>query len=59
MFLTIKTAACVSGLAAYAGPCYVAPAMDNRPYIGFVNFCPNVSDCYKLNADDVRYHAGF
>ena len=28
---------------AYAGPCFVAPAMNNRPYIGYANFCPSVS----------------
>ena len=29
--------------AAYAGPCYTEPTMENRPYIGYVNFCPAVS----------------
>ena len=34
---------CEGGTLAYAGPCYVEPAMGSRPYIGFVNYCPGVS----------------
>ena len=42
-FSLLFTEICQGGfIVAYAGACYVERSMNNRPYIGFVNYCPTV-----------------
>ena len=44
MFSLLFIETCQGGfIVAYAGPCCIARLMDNRPVIGYVNYCPTVS----------------
>ena len=59
-FFSFYVETCQGGfIIAYAGPCYIVPAMGNRPYIGFTNICPNVSQLVIISYSQLQQMNNF